>query len=82
MIQKINSVLPVARGHFAMKMKVGVCDRDPDNITPLLKKNQNPSKFFFFCNTSLFTSTVFFKIIETSEPVIYLIMIDICKLCF
>lgn len=62
MIQKINSVLPVARGHFAMKMKVGVCDRDPDNITPLLKENQNPSKFIFFVTLAYLRAQSFSKL--------------------
>lgn len=59
MIQKINSVLPVARGHFAMKMKVGVCDRDPDKSKI---KNQNPSKFIFFVTLAYLRAQSFSKL--------------------
>lgn len=65
-----------------MKMKVGVCDRDPDNITPLLKKKSKSFKIYFFVTLAYLRAQFFFKNNETSEPIIYLIMIDICKLCF
>lgn len=35
------------KGSLCNENEGRVCDRDPDNITPLLKKNLNPSKFIF-----------------------------------